>query len=151
MRAGAPLLSVHFFSLLPHLPPPRPIGRRTSPVIPAKLECLPSTHTNANVERFIQTIQQECLDHFVILGHLHFDYLVKEYLAHYHQERPHQSLDNDPLVQMKKCGRPTTKRGRIESELLPLNELRCRQRLGGLGALFLALPPVLLVLLSESV
>jgi putative transposase len=44
---------------------------------------------NAYVERFIQTIQQECTDHFVICGTKHFDYLCKEYLEHYHTERPH--------------------------------------------------------------
>jgi hypothetical protein len=34
-----------------------------------------SPNTNAFVERFIQTIQQEC----VILGQRHFDYLVAEW------------------------------------------------------------------------
>ena len=29
-------------------------------------------NTNPYVERFIQTIQQECLDHFVIIGQQHF-------------------------------------------------------------------------------
>src|SRR6186713_626703 len=45
-------------------------------------------NTNAYVERFIQTIQHECLDHFVILGQRHFDYLVAQWLDHYHRERP---------------------------------------------------------------
>ncbi len=58
-------------------------------------------NTNAYVERFIQTIQQECLDHFVILGQRHFDHLVAEWLEHYHEERPHQARDNDLLVHRK--------------------------------------------------
>jgi putative transposase len=48
-------------------------------------------NTNACVERFIQTIQQECLDHFVVLGQRHFNHVVAEWLAHYHTERPHQA------------------------------------------------------------
>ncbi len=52
---------------------------------------------NAYTERFIQTIQQECLDHFVIFGCRHMDHLVREFLEHYHTERPHQSLGNRPL------------------------------------------------------
>ncbi|QEG35139.1 integrase core domain-containing protein [Bythopirellula goksoeyrii] len=49
---------------------------------------------NAYVERFIQSIQVECLDHFLIFGEPHLDYLVREYVEHYHWERPHQGLDN---------------------------------------------------------
>ena len=35
-----------------------------------------SPNLNAFVERFIQTIQVECMDHFLIFGEKHFDYLV---------------------------------------------------------------------------
>lgn len=41
-----------------------------------------SPNLNAFVERVIQSIQQECLDHFVILGTKHFDHLCSEYLAY---------------------------------------------------------------------
>lgn len=51
---------------------------------------------NAFVERFIQSIGQECLDRFVIFGEQHMDHVCQEYLAHYHEERPHQSLENVP-------------------------------------------------------
>ena len=56
-----------------------------------------SPNTNAFVERFIQTIQVELLDHFVVLGQRHFNYLVKVWLEHYHTERPHQSKENELL------------------------------------------------------
>ena len=87
---------------------------------------------NAYVERFIQTIQQECLDHFVILGQRHFDHLVSEWLQHYHEERPHQSLGNEPLKKLKRRGRPKTHPGSISEQIVPLSEVRCEKRLGGL-------------------
>src|SRR5829696_5589189 len=46
------------------------------------------------VERFIQTLQVECLDHFLVFGEKHLDYLVREYVEHYHTERRHQGLGN---------------------------------------------------------
>ena len=83
-------------------------------------------NTNAYVERFIQTIQQECLDHFVILGQLHFDHLVTEWLQHYHTERPHQAKENELLV---------VRRRRIRvppADTIALSDVHCEQRLGGL-------------------
>ncbi|MEX0643477.1 MAG: integrase core domain-containing protein [Pirellulales bacterium] len=65
--------------------------------IRAKRLALRSPNTNVYVERFIQTIQVECLDHFMVFGEKHFDYLVREYVVHYHMERPHQTLGNRPL------------------------------------------------------
>lgn len=57
-----------------------------------------SPNTNAYVERFIQTLQQEVLDYFVVFGEQHMDHLVSEAVEHYHEERPHQSLENVPPV-----------------------------------------------------
>lgn len=84
-----------------------------------------SPNLNAYVERFIQTLRVECLDHFVILGERHLRHLVKEFVAHYHAERPHQSLDNRPLT-----GTPPSS----ETTLLPPapNDVVCHERLGGL-------------------
>ena len=76
---------------------------------------------NAYVERFIQTIKWECLGYFVICGEQHFDHLVREFVAHYHEERPHQGLDNRLL----------------RGEPPPGNDgegpVLCRTRLGGLS------------------
>ena len=57
-----------------------------------------SPNTNAYVDRFIQTLQQECLDYFIVFGEQHMDYLVREMVEHYHTERPHQSKDNQSLL-----------------------------------------------------
>jgi putative transposase len=72
---------------------------------------------NAYAERFVQTIQIECLDHFVVLGEKHLNHLVGEYVTHYHEERPHQALGNAP---------PTISKAVNEGEVV------CRERLGGL-------------------
>jgi len=42
-------------------------------------------------------------------------------------------LDNEPLNKPKARGRPRkNQRGRIEDEIVPLSEVQCQQRLGGL-------------------
>jgi putative transposase len=53
---------------------------------------------NAYVERFVQAIQQECLDKFIAFGTEHMDLLTSEYVEHYHHERPHQAMGDAPLV-----------------------------------------------------
>jgi putative transposase len=83
-----------------------------------------SPNLNAFVERWIQSIQVECLNHFVVLGHAHLNYLVREFVSHYHEERPHQGLDNKLLVPGK---------APLSDETIPgLAQIVCRQRLGGL-------------------
>ena len=46
------------------------------------------------VERFVRSIKSECLDRMIILGEAHLRYCIEQYIAHYHTERAHQSLDN---------------------------------------------------------
>lgn len=57
-----------------------------------------SPNTNAYVERFIQTLQQEVLDYFIVFGEQHMDHLVAEAVAYYHEERPHQGKENALLM-----------------------------------------------------
>jgi len=80
-----------------------------------------SPNLNAYVERFIQSIQQECLDHFLVFGEQHFDYLVREYVAHYHEERPHQGLENRLVIGQHPPAPPDAD-----------GQIHCRTRLGGL-------------------
>ena len=42
---------------------------------------------NAYAERFAQTLQQECLDHFIVLGEKHLPYLVQEFMSYYNELR----------------------------------------------------------------
>ncbi|MBS0208873.1 MAG: transposase [Planctomycetes bacterium] len=78
---------------------------------------------NAFVERWIQSVQQECLDHFVILGERHLHHLVTEYIRYYHAHRPHQGLGNELLTPTPEPPPDKTITG---------GEIVCESRLGGL-------------------
>ena len=88
-----------------------------------KAERLPirSPLCNAHMERWIQSLRRECLDHFVPIGLRHLDHLVSEYLEHYHLERPHQGLGNRLLGDRPPGHDPP----QDEAEVV------CRVRLGG--------------------
>ena len=81
-----------------------------------------SPNLNAYVERWVQSIQQECLDHFLVFGEQHFNHLISEYVEHYHTERPHQALGNVPL---------TGDWPDPEHDMPPDDGIECRSRLGG--------------------
>ncbi|MCI0746023.1 MAG: hypothetical protein L0Y58_11505 [Verrucomicrobia subdivision 3 bacterium] len=87
---------------------------------------------NAFIERWIQSLQQEALDHFVVLGKEHFDYIVSEYVAYYHDLRPNQGLGN--VLLPRPHGELVDAAGRDDCTPPPLNlaEVKCEQRLGGL-------------------
>jgi putative transposase len=53
-----------------------------------------SPNLNAHAERFVKSIKTECLERMIFLGQSSLHHAVKDYLLHYHQERPHQGLDN---------------------------------------------------------
>jgi putative transposase len=86
----------------------------------AKRLVISAPNTNAYVERFVQSIKQECLGHFAICGPEHMDHLIREYVEHYHTERPHQGKGNMPLT-----GPPAPAPVSAEGEIV------CRERLGG--------------------
>lgn len=48
----------------------------------------------AFAERWVRSLKHECLNHFVCFGLKHLEPIVSEYVEHYHEERPHQGLDN---------------------------------------------------------
>jgi len=75
---------------------------------------------NAHMERWIQSLRRECLDHFVPVGLGHLDHLVSEYLTHYDCERPHQSMGNLPLAGRDPPVPPD-----------PAGEVVCKARLAG--------------------
>ena len=81
-----------------------------------------SPNQNAFIERWVQSIGQECLDHFLVFDKKHMGHLVSEYVSHYHAERPHQSLDNEVILKWPHQVDATNAVGPI----------KCQTRLGGL-------------------
>jgi putative transposase len=87
--------------------------------------CAPNVR--AFIERFIGTIRRECLHHFLFFGLTHLDSVLKTWLAYYHQQRPHQGIENElPVRPKRKHGKP------VEDETISLADIRCQQQLGGL-------------------
>lgn len=77
-----------------------------------------SPNLNAFAERFVLSIKTECLSKLVLLGEAHLRLAVREYVAHYNNERPHQGLGGRFVV-------PPANENRA-------GEIECRERLGGL-------------------
>jgi putative transposase len=76
------------------------------------------------------TTKVECLDHFLVFGKRHLDYLVREFVAYYHECRPHQGLGNSLLPRPNEPPGKTTEKERAEP--LDLSQIKCQTRLGGL-------------------
>jgi putative transposase len=72
---------------------------------------------NAFAERFVRSIESECLGQMVFVGQASLDRAIAEYVAHYHDERSHQGIDNE-----------------IVSGVMPqrLGQVEVKERLGGL-------------------
>jgi putative transposase len=47
---------------------------------------------NATCERFLGSVRRECLDHMLVLGERHLAHVLREYVAYFNQEWPHQGL-----------------------------------------------------------
>ena len=77
-----------------------------------------SPNLNAHAERFVRSIKDECLNRLIFIGQASLRRAIGEYMAHYHEERNHQGLENKL----------------IEASFAPgeAGELKCRERLGGL-------------------
>ena len=78
-----------------------------------------SPNCNAYAERFVETIKYECLNHLVLFGERHLRHVIKEFMAHYHEERFHQGLGGQ-LIEGR--GKSMAKSAAI----------CCRSRLGGM-------------------
>jgi putative transposase len=48
---------------------------------------------NAVAERWVGTVRRECLDHLLIFSSKHLERVLKRYVTHYNDSRPHRSLD----------------------------------------------------------
>jgi transposase InsO family protein len=50
-------------------------------------------NANAFAERWVETLRTECLDWLLILGPRHLDRVLRTYVQHYNQQRPHRGLE----------------------------------------------------------
>ena len=60
-----------------------------------------SPNLNAHAESWVDKIRSECLNHFVIFGVKHLQYLVNEYVNYHNTQRPHMAKGCRPLVAQK--------------------------------------------------
>jgi transposase InsO family protein len=47
---------------------------------------------NAHAERWVQTVRAECLDWTLVVGRRHLLRLLRAYVRHYNEQRPHRGL-----------------------------------------------------------
>ena len=74
---------------------------------------------NSFAERWVGTARRECLDHLLIVGRRHLEYVLGEFVEHYQEARPHQGLG-----QQTPSGGPPVQ--------VPGGRVVRRDRLGGL-------------------
>ena len=78
-----------------------------------------SPNLNPNIERFMRSVKDECLDRMIFFGEKAVQTAVVAFLAHYHAERNHQGLGNRLIEPGEELGDTT-------------GEVACRERLGGM-------------------
>lgn len=72
----------------------------------------------------MRSIEDECLNHFLVFGKKHLNFLASSYLGHYNAARPHQDVDIGkwPL---------TGKRPEVDEPLTAGEQIVCVEGLGG--------------------
>ena len=78
-----------------------------------------SPDLNSHIERFHLSIKSECLSRMIFFGENMLRHTVLQYLAYYHGERNHQSLNNEIIERTEDIGAIA-------------GEVECRERLGGI-------------------
>ena len=76
---------------------------------------------NGIAERWVGSVRRELLDHVVVLGDRHLRRLLAEYVAYYHDDRPHLGLAKGTPQGRAAAPRPT-----------PDASLMARPKVGGL-------------------
>ncbi len=54
--------------------------------------CYPAPNMNAFSERWVRSIKSECLAKMIFFGTASLERSIRNFVEHYHTERPHQSL-----------------------------------------------------------
>ena len=53
-------------------------------------------NANAHLERWVGSVRRECLDRLLIVGRRQLEHVLRVYIHHYNQPRPHRALDLRP-------------------------------------------------------
>ncbi len=77
-----------------------------------------SSNLNADAERWVRSVREECLDRIIVLSERHLRYVLLEYVEYFMKRRPHQDLKQQIPDRME--------------ESPPTGRIRSRQILGGL-------------------
>jgi putative transposase len=75
-----------------------------------------SPNLNAYAERFVRTIKESCLDRLILVGERSLRAAIREFMQHYHHERPHQGMGNlllFPATPTVPSNRPIVCRARL--------------------------------------
>jgi putative transposase len=80
---------------------------------------LRSPNLNAYAERWVRSVPEDGLSRCILFGERSLSHVLKEYVAHYHQERPHQGKGN--VVLLLSPDQDPARHGPIQ----------CRERQGG--------------------
>jgi putative transposase len=82
-------------------------------------------NANAYAERWVGSVRRECLDRLLIFGRCQLEHVLRVYIRHFNQMRPHRALDLRP---------PDRGNGSDPSPTTRLHPLQVRRRdlLGGL-------------------
>jgi hypothetical protein len=78
-----------------------------------------SPNLNSYAERFVLSIKSECLNNIIIFSESQLRRVIKNYISHYHGERPHQGLDNELIEKSDAIG-------------VPNGVIKRKERIGGL-------------------
>jgi transposase InsO family protein len=66
-------------------------------------------NANAHIERWVGSVRRECLDRLLIFSRRQLDHVLRVYVRHYNEHRPHRALDlqaPDPLRMVSTVGDP---------------------------------------------
>ena len=86
----------------------------------------------AFIERWIQSLKHEALNHFVVFGKEHFDFIVSEYVQYFLDLRPHQGIGNVLLPRPRGEPAEVVSSDDCTPPLRDLADVKCEHRLGGL-------------------
>jgi putative transposase len=86
---------------------------------------LQAPNANAHAERWVGSVRRECLDRLLIFGRRQLEHVLRVYIRHFNEQRPHRALDLRP---------PNGGSGTDRMHAAALHPLQARRRdlLGGL-------------------